>query len=972
MIKKIAMLALAVSAAFSSAVAANNCTVNISTTNLTFTGEQVKPTVKKVICGNDEYLESDFTKVTYGKNINAGTDAGSVTITLKSGDVVTKKFDIAPKGIHIAIDNVEKELGGPTPNLTWTMCDDSELNTLNADTLTNFIEKLNKEFKLVVASGEEQVGAIYSVSGDPSVDLSALFPNYDFVVDLGSMLITKTKIIIVVESTAKVYGESDPKSFKYDIRGNITSADYGKLGKIELTRASGENVGSYSIGVSIDGVVYKDKPNKVEGCEKTYCKDTDDYNIYVVSGTLTIKPAAVTVTVGDVSKVYGEATPEFSYKATGLVGTDKLKDVTLSCAKCSATGLENVGKYDITASVKASSNSNYTVTTKAGTLTVTQKAATATVGKFEKNYGDKDPKFTFTTEGLVTEGEELELPSITRAKGEDVGSYKVSLSFAEGSNTNYKLTIVPGSLTINPRPVTLTVTDLTKKFGEKDPELTYTVKTLASFDGAEVGLNGVVLAREKGENAGIYPISVTVDEEANPNYVVTIADGGSLTISPNDDAIVVSVKGKSNKVQYNGKEQVVKGYEITTNNEAYSLKYVTYSGDSVISGKDAGKYFMGLSKADFTNTSENYKSVTFDVEDGVLEITPKKVIVSAVADTITYGDAIPSEFKWTVDSLIAGDELDNIHVSLNKTGILPAGDYTLTFDQQSPSNNNYVVSSYEAAALTVNKKVVTITIDDAEKIYSEPDPAEFTYTISGLLDGDQLPGINVAREKGENVLKDSDGMDSTYRISATISSGNNNPNYLMKIRQGHFTIKPYPKRITVAIFGEDVYAKYTGEEITVEKKFDVTLIPMSDEDKLPEGFSYSKDFVAYKGELTISATEMGRYPMGLSVDDFVNASPNFEQVSFLKSVDGALVIDEFGPKTSIAKTGRVNAFGVSAMNHRIQVSGSKVGDRYAVYDMQGNVLRMGAVEASNFEIPVSNSGVYMVRVGSSAKRIRVK
>ena len=471
---------------------------------------------------------------------------------------------------------------------------------------------------------------------------------------------------------------------------------------------------------------------------------------------MTIKPAAVTVTVGDVSKVYGEATPEFSYKATGLVGTDKLKDVTLSCAKCSATGLENVGKYDITASVKASSNSNYTVTTKAGTLTVTQKAATATVGKFEKNYGDKDPKFTFTTEGLVTEGEELELPSITRAKGEDVGSYKVSLSFAEGSNTNYKLTIVPGSLTINPRPVTLTVTDLTKKFGEKDPELTYTVKTLASFDGVEAG---------------------------NVKWKTVIA------ISPNDDAIVVSVKGKSNKVQYNGKEQVVKGYEITTNNEAYSLKYVTYSGDSVISGKDAGKYFMGLSKADFTNTSENYKSVTFDVEDGVLEITPKKVIVSAVADTITYGDAIPSEFKWTVDSLIAGDELDNIHVSLNKTGILPAGDYTLTFDQQSPSNNNYVVSSYEAAALTVNKKVVTITIDDAEKIYSEPDPAEFTYTISGLLDGDQLPGINVAREKGENVLKDSDGMDSTYRISATISSGNNNPNYLMKIRQGHFTIK---------------------------------------------------------------------------------------------------------------------------------------------------------------------------------------
>ena len=126
MIKKIAMLALAASAAFSSVLAADECTVNISTTNLDFTGNQVKPTVKKVICGNDEFFESDFAEVTYGKNINAGSETGSVTITLSNGDVVTKKFDIAPKGVHVIIDNVEKELGGSTPKLTWTIGDDSQ------------------------------------------------------------------------------------------------------------------------------------------------------------------------------------------------------------------------------------------------------------------------------------------------------------------------------------------------------------------------------------------------------------------------------------------------------------------------------------------------------------------------------------------------------------------------------------------------------------------------------------------------------------------------------------------------------------------------------------------------------------------------------------------------------------------------------------------------------------------------------
>jgi hypothetical protein len=64
--------------------------------------------------------------------------------------------------------------------------------------------------------------------------------------------------------------------------------------------------------------------------------------------------------------------------------------------------------------------------------------------------------------------------------------------------------------------------------------------------------------------------------------------------------------------------------------------------------------------------------------------------------------------------------------------------------------------------------------------------------------------------------------------------------------------------------------------------------------------------------------------------------------------------------------------GISVNNRRVLVSGSKVGERYTVYDMQGNVVRMGSVESASFEIPVSNAGIYMVRVGASVERIRVK
>ena len=474
MIKKIAMLALAASAAFSSVLAADECTVTLAG-DFIFTGNQIKPTVKKVDCGDEEF--TDFTKISYGKNINAGTDAGSVTITLTNGNVVEKKFDIKRKGVRLIADDCEKELGSDapkcgengSPTFTWTIDENSDLSTLQADTMSNFVGELGKKVKLSVADGVEEVGVTFEVAVDPSVNLTTLFPNYNIIVKSGKMKIIKTRIVVVVRSDGKIYGTKDPE-FMYDIHGNIAPADYGKLGVITLSRNEGEDAENYLIDVSIDGVQYKSMPAKVEDCELPYCKSTDDYNIYVVGGVFVIQPATATLTVDDVSKIYGDATPEFTYKVSGLVGKDELKDVSLTCAKCSSTGLENVGEYAISASVNAVSNPNYKVTTTNGTLSVKPKDATVALVKAEKIYGDQDPVFEYTVDGIVGK-QSLNGAKITRDEGENVGTYKVNIDFAEGANPNYTLTSVPSTLTITPKAVTLNVTNITKKYGEKDPEL---------------------------------------------------------------------------------------------------------------------------------------------------------------------------------------------------------------------------------------------------------------------------------------------------------------------------------------------------------------------------------------------------------------------------------------------------------------------------------------------------------------------
>lgn len=996
MIKKIAMLALAVSTAFSSAFAADDCTVNMSSLGLDFTGYQVKPAIKKVICGNVEYVESDFTKIDYGENINAGSDAGSVTVTLSNGDVVTKKFDIGKKGVEILIDNLEKEMGGDTPELTWSIGSNSNLEELHADTMSNFISELNKKMKLVVASGEEQPGAKLKIAKDADVDLSALFPNYDFIVENGELLITKTLVTIKAKNAEKVYGKKDP-DFAYSIEGNIKELDYSKLGKISVSRTdAGENAGEYEIVVSTNLPEFEEEKK----CLSTYSYETSDYCIKVESGTLTIQQAPVTVTVNSVSKVYGEATPEYTYKITGLVGEDVLKDVSVSCAKCASNNLENVGEYEITATVKEGSNPNYTVTTTPGKLTVTPKAATVTVADTAKTYGDEDPKFTFTTEGLVTATESLEGATITRAKGDTVGTYKIDVAFADGSNPNYKLTVKSGTLTISPKAVTLTVDDVSKKFGEKDPELTYTVDGLVTIGETEDKLAGVTLSREKGEDAGAYKITATVDAKANPNYVVTVDEKeAKLTIVANNDEIVVTIKGHTSTGVYNGKEQTVHGYDISSNSDAYSLKFVEYTktdaGDSVVSGTNAGTYKMGLSKDNFKNTSVNYPNVTFEVTDGSLEITPKSLVVSAVADSITYGDELPTEFKWTVDSLLKGDALDNIHVSIEKTGLLDAGEYKLDFDEKEPTTKNYVVSEFVPATFKVLKRNVTVSIADTSKVYGTHDPVlDSLISITGLRAGDALEGISVAREKGEDVRIGADGQVASYKIAATIDEEKINKNYLVKVKQGNFTIKPYTEKITVLIFGDRIERDSTGDTITVPKSYDVRLCGnLCGEAPLDSGFEYSVDFVTYRDSVqlidpdtkdtvlsvtttSVSGVRAYLYPFNLKVEHFVNISPNFSNVQFRITTDGALIINKpveipIIPTKIVAVKG-ADLFGLSSVGRRIQVSGSTVGNRFEVRDMQGKVVRSGFVSAANFEIPVANAGVYLVRVGSVVRKVRIK
>lgn len=77
-------------------------------------------------------------------------------------------------------------------------------------------------------------------------------------------------------------------------------------------------------------------------------------------------------------------------------------------------------------------------------------------------------------------------------------------------------------------------------------------------------------------------------------------------------------------------------------------------------------------------------------------------------------------------------------------------------------------------------------------------------------------------------------------------------------------------------------------------------------------------------------------------------------------------------KDALPQVTAVPTFKVYAQDRSIQVSGAREGAVYALFDMQGRVLRSGRVGEANFSVPVPTAGMYLVRIDGGTRRVDVR
>ncbi|MCA1747551.1 MAG: hypothetical protein LC655_07625, partial [Bacteroidales bacterium] len=217
------------------------------------------------------------------------------------------------------------------------------------------------------------------------------------------MISSPRNLVVSVTNTAKTYGTADP-AFEVTYDTFAFSEDVSALnGTLTISREPGEDVGTYVVTAS--GLT------------------SDNYIITFVEGELEIIPAALTVTVANASKVYGENDPDFTATFGGFQWEDDAEDLEGTLVFTREPG-EDAGTYAITASGLTSNN--YTITFVEGELTITPAQLTVTVANATKVYGENDPDFTATFGGFQWEDDAEDLEGtlvFTREPGENVGTY---------------------------------------------------------------------------------------------------------------------------------------------------------------------------------------------------------------------------------------------------------------------------------------------------------------------------------------------------------------------------------------------------------------------------------------------------------------------------------------------------------------------------------------------------------------------
>lgn len=472
----------------------------------------------------------------------------------------------------------------------------------------------------------------------------------------------------------------------------------------------------------------------------------DNYNPYT-SGkiTVTINKAEVsaTVTPDDDTLTYGDTLPSLTAAINGETYTIESGKYELHLGMTSITGdvANNVGTYnienvDISVLRAKYPEKNYDIAlTTVGAITINQAKLTVTVSldKTELTYGEDSPIISYTFSGLKSSDKEDDF-TITKTKFAeklDAGTYTAAVTISGDKTKFYEINVNTADFTVKQKAATITINEIKDiVYGDKVPDLSAKVDGVLDGDSLSYTLE---TGYTVGARIGEYTASVVFNAEAaeNKNYAITAPDTTfnvvqkPLTIKLNNTATVAVGKTYTVEAEHLEKIGLVAGDTVTGYVTITKDVAGTYNADAfdktnlVVTNADCYKISYEM--------SVTFVEVTFAIDFADVTLTydgqPHGVVVTKTDEsknyTITYGT---TENDCTL----------NTSPEYTNAG---AGPYKIYFKVV---DNDTLAEEKGSVTLTINKKAVTVKVNDVTITYGET--PKFEYTVTGLVEGETLSG----------------------------------------------------------------------------------------------------------------------------------------------------------------------------------------------------------------------------------------
>ena len=572
--------------------------------------------------------------------------------------------------------------------------------------------------------------------------------NYTITEALGSLTVTENsaKITLTAPSDSKIY---DGTALTADGSGDkkVIASGLPEGFTVEATASGEQTDAGDSKNTVNDGYVIRN----AAGEDKTSLFT----NVTKADGTLTVTPKAVTISTGSASKPYdGDPLTSDVVSIEGLAGEET---VGLEATGSIREKGSKPNSYRITWAANgnefSAKKANYTVTENLGTLTITDSdvEVTLTAPSAHKTYDGQALTADGTDENnkVIAAGLPKGFTVEATASGSqtDAGSsanvvndgYVIKNAAGEDKTSNFKNVMkVDGTLTVNPKSVTITTGDASKVY-----DGTALTNAEARIEGLAAGETYKLEATGSVIEVGSEPNSYSMTWAGKDNAYTAKAD--NYTVAENIGTLTVTTSGAVITLTAESGEKVYDGSELTNPKVNVTGLPAGFTAEATAKGgqKDAGasanvvKDNYVIKNAAGENKTSNFTNIK--KVDGLLTVTKAPLTITTGSGKKAYDGTALTSSEASVEGLVGNDRAKVTATGTQTDVGTSSNTYSIDwgiFGLFTNENNYQIEEKLGTLEVTVNNDEIVLTAPSAEKAYDgTPLNADGEVTASGLPNG---------------------------------------------------------------------------------------------------------------------------------------------------------------------------------------------------------------------------------------------